>query len=158
MRIERLTYSEHYLPQFFDFSYELNKDAKIFATTEAEQKAGIYGSLTGHILKTVKLGGALMIPDQISAETPAIVQVNADAERVADKFSLHGIYLKGNLADLRDAFKLDERSIAKVRFIYHLNKFLAAGLDYYWAFTPAGDGSYKATKYISQYFGWSIKL
>ncbi|MEM9329492.1 MAG: hypothetical protein AAGA85_27780, partial [Bacteroidota bacterium] len=27
VRIERLTYTEHYLPQFFDVSYELNKDA-----------------------------------------------------------------------------------------------------------------------------------
>jgi hypothetical protein len=158
VRIERLSYTEHYLPQFFDFSYELNKDARIFATTVAEQKSGIYGSLTGHILQTIQLGGSLMIPDQISEETPAVVQVNANAERVADKFSLQGTYLKGNLADLADAFKLDERSITKVRFIYHMNKFLAVGLDYYWAFTPVGDGSYKATKYVSPYFGLSIKL
>ena len=158
VRIERLNYTEHYIPQFFDFSYELNKDARIYATTGAAQKSGIYGSLTGHILQTIQLGGSLMIPDQISAESPAVVQVNANAERVADKFSLQGTYLKGNLADLTDAFKLDERSIAKVRFIYHVNKFLAAGLDYYWAFTPVGDGSYKATKYISPYFGLSIKL
>ena len=158
IRIERLNYSEHYLPQFFDFSYELNKDARILATTGAEQKSGIYGSLTGHILQTIQLGGSLMIPDGVSEESPAVVQVNANAERVADKFSLQGTYLKGNLADLSDAFKLDERSIAKVRLIYHVNKFLAAGLDYYWAFTPLGDGSVEATKYVSPYFGVSIKL
>ena len=47
-------------------------------------------------------------------------------------------------------------TLAKVRFIYHLNKFLATGVDYYWAFTPTGDGSYKATKYVMPYFGVSI--
>lgn len=158
VRIERLTYSEHYLPQFFDATYELNKDAKIYSLVSAPESAGIYGSLTGHILKKVELGGSLLIPDDISEESPAVVRVNADVHRLADKFSLHGMYIKGNLTDLNDAFTLDERSIAQIRFIYHLNKFLAAGVDYYWAFTPIGDGSYEATKYVSPYFGLSISF
>jgi hypothetical protein len=158
VRIERLNYTDHYIPQFFDFSYELNKDGRIWATTGGVAKSGIYGSLTGHILQTIKLGGSLMIPDEIGVDAPAVVQVNATAERVADKFTLNGLYLKGNLADLKDAFKLDERSIAKVRLIYHVNKFLAAGMDYYWAFSPADDGSFTATKYVSPYFGLSIQF
>ncbi|MFT5955223.1 MAG: cell envelope opacity-associated protein A [Cyclobacteriaceae bacterium] len=158
IRIERLNYTDNYLPQFFDFSYELNKDARIWSTTSAASRSGIYGSLTGHILQTIHLGGSLMIPDAIGVESPAVIQLNASAERVADKFSLQGSYLKGNLANLSDAFKLDERSITKVRFIYHMNKFLAAGLDYYWAFTPAADGSFKATRYVSPYFGLSIQF
>jgi hypothetical protein len=84
--------------------------------------------------------------------------VNADVDRLAGKFSVHGSYIKGGLTDLGDAFKLDERSIAQVRFIYHLNRFLATGLDYYWAFTPVEDGSYKATRYVSPYFGLSISF
>ncbi len=158
IRIERLNYQDHYLPQFFDASYEINKDAKIYSLGIAEKMSGFYGSLTGHILKKVELGGSLMIPDQISAETPATVRVHADLDRLADKFSFHGSYIKGNLTDLGDAFTFDERSLAKVRAIYHLNKFLATGLDYYWAFTPTGDGGYKATQYVSPYFGLSIKF
>jgi len=158
VRIERLNYSDHYIPQFFDFTYELDKDAKIFSSAFAEGKAGIYGSLTGQILQKVELGGSLLIPDNMDATSPAVVRLNADVDRLGDKVSIHGTYFKGNLANLSDAFKLDERSIAKVRFIYHLNKFLAAGLDYYWAFTPVADGSYKATKYISPYFGLSIQF
>ena len=97
-----------------------------------------------------------MIPDEITAETPAVVRVNADLDRLADKFSFHGSYIKGGLTDLNDTFTFDERSLAKLRVIYHLNKFLATGLDYYWAFTPTGDGSYKPEKYVSPYFGLSI--
>lgn len=158
VRIERLSYSANYLPQFFDASYELNKDARLLSLANAGKMSGIYGSLTGHILQKVQLGGSLLLPDDVSETAPAVVRVNADLERLGDKVSLHGSYVKGNLADLRDAFRLDENSLAKVRFIYHLNKFLAAGVDYYWAFAPTADGSYKATQYISPYFGVSIKF
>lgn len=156
VRIERLSYSDYYLPQFFNATYEINKDARIESLIGTREKKGIYGSLTGHILKTVQLGGSLLIPDNISAESPAIVQLNANAERVAGKFTLNASYIKGDLTDLGDAFKFDERSLAKARVIYHLNKFLATGLDYYWSFTPTADGSYKANKYVMPYFGLSI--
>lgn len=156
VRIERLSYTDHYLPQFFDATYELNKDAKLFALGSAQKMSGIYGSLTGHILQNVQVGGSLMIPDNITETSPALVRVHANAERIADKFSLQGSYIKGNLTTLEDAFTFDERSLAKVRFIYHLNKFLAAGVDYFWAFTPTAEGGYEATKYVSPYFGLNV--
>ncbi len=158
IRVERLTYSDYYQPQFFDAGYELNKDAKIGSLITADKISGFYGSLTGQILQKVELGGALMIPDEITATTPALVRVNADMERLGDKISIHASYIKGNLTSLSQAFTFDERSLAKVRFIYHMNKFLATGVDYYWAFTPTANGEYKATKYIMPYFGVSIQF
>ncbi|CAD5246733.1 MULTISPECIES: hypothetical protein [unclassified Imperialibacter] len=158
MRIERLTYTDNYLPQFFDASYELNKDARLLSLANAGKMSGIYGSLTGHILQKVQLGGSILLPDDVSETAPAVVRLNADVDRLGDKVSIHGSYVKGNLSTLKDAFKLDERSLVKVRFIYHLNRFLAAGVDYYWAFAPTADGSYKATQYFSPYFGVSIKF
>lgn len=156
VRIERLTYTDHYLPQFFNSVYELKKDTRIESLISTEKKSGIYGKLEGHVLQKLTLGGSLLIPDNISETAPAIVQLNADMERLADKFSMHGSYVKGNLENLGDAFTFDENSLAKLRFIYHLNRFLATGVDYYWAFTPVSDGSYEATKYVMPYFGVSI--
>ncbi|SNS76946.1 hypothetical protein SAMN05421640_1164 [Ekhidna lutea] len=158
VRIERLNNSDHYQPQFFNATYEINKDARIASLIGIEGKNGIYGSLRGHVLKKVSLGGSLMIPDDISASSPAFVELTADMERLADKFSFHGNYVKGDLDDLGDAFKLDERSLAKMRFIYHMNKFLATGVDYYWLFTPTAEGGFEATKYVMPYFGVSISL
>jgi len=158
MRIERLTYTANYIPQFFDASYELNKDARLLSLASADKMSGIYGSLTGHIVQKVQLGGSLLLPDEISETAPAVLRLNADLERLGDKVSLHGSYIKGNLSNLSDAFKLDENSLAKLRFIYHMNKFLAVGVDYFWAFAPAEDGSYKATSYVSPYFGVSIQF
>jgi|GEM_PF-608802 len=158
VRIERLKYSDYYLPQFFDATYEINKDAKIYSLANAKKMSGIYGSLSGQILKKVRLGGNLMIPDQITPSTPARVQVNADVDRLADKISLHGSYIKGNLTTLTDAFTLDQRSLLKLQVAYHLNKFLVTGLNYYWAFTPTADGGYKANKFVSPYFGFSMQF
>ena len=106
IRIERLTYQDNYLPQFFDASYEINKDARIFSLVDAPKMSGIYGSLTGHILQKVELGGSLLIPDEISDTSPAVVQVRGNMERLADKYSIYASYVKGNLTDLGDAFKL----------------------------------------------------
>lgn len=158
IRIERLNYTDNYLPQFFDAIYELNKDAKIGSLIDAKKISGTYGSLTGHILQTVQLGGSLLIPDQITAETPATVRVSADVERLAEKFSMHASYIKGDLTDLGDAFTFDSRSLAKVRFIYHMNKFLATGVDYYYYWEQRENGEYKATKYVMPYFGVSIQF
>ncbi|MEO9484820.1 MAG: hypothetical protein ABJG47_15275 [Ekhidna sp.] len=158
IRIERLNNSDHYIPQFFNATYEINKDGRIASLVTTDGKNGIYGSLRGHVLKKVSLGGSLMIPDDISASSPAFVELTADMERLANKFSFHGSYVKGDLDDLGDAFSFDERSLAKMRFIYHMNKFLATGVDYYWLFTPTAEGGYEATKYVMPYFGVSIKL
>ena len=157
IRIERLNYSDYYLPQFFDSYYEINKDNKIYSLVYARKMQGFYGSLTGHILNKVRLGGSLMIPDNISEVSPAMISLNADVDRLADKISIHGRYFKGGLADLGDAFKLDERSLARVRFVYHMNKFLVAGVEYSWAFAPTDDG-FKTTQYVSPFFGLSIQL
>ena len=158
LRIERLSYQDHFIPQFFDATYELNKDGRILSLATAERQGGIYGSLTGHILQKVKLGGSLMIPDDISVSSPALVRLHADVERLFDKFSLHGSYVKGGLDDLGDAFKLDERSLAKVRFVYYMNSFLTTGIDYYWAFALDENGAYRATKFVSPFIGVSIQL
>ena len=158
IRIERLNNSDHFIPQFFNATYEINKDARIASLITTEGRSGIYGSLRGHVLQKVSLGGSLIVPDKISATSPAFVELSADMERLADKFSFHGSYVKGNLDDLGDAFKFDERSLAKARFIYHMNKFLATGVDYYWLFTPTAEGGFEATKYVMPYFGVSISL
>ncbi|MEO9802064.1 MAG: hypothetical protein ABJF04_02400 [Reichenbachiella sp.] len=157
IRIERLSYSDYYLPQFFDTSYEINKDGKILSLASAEKTQGIYGSLTGHVLKKLSLGGSLMIPDNISEATPALVTLHADVDRLFDKYSVHANYFKGGLSDLGDAFSLDERSLLKVRFIYHMNKFLMTGVDYFYTFTPTENG-YETTKYVSPFIGLSIQF
>lgn len=156
VRLERLNYSDHYLPQFFNAGYEINKDSAISRLVTAEAKSGIYGSLSGQILNKVSLGGALLVPDEITETSPAFLRFHAQVDRLMDKFSLMGSYTKSNLTDFKDAWILDQNCLAKVRFIYHLNSFLATGIDYYWAFTTKEDGRYKADETVMPYFGLNI--
>jgi len=157
-RIERLWYSEHFIPQFFSAVYELNKDRRIRALGQASGTQGIYGVLSASIIDKIRISGGLLMPDQISETSPALVQVNAEAHELFDKIFLAGSYIKGDLTTLEDAFTLDERSLVRVRAAYKVYKFLQIGADYYWSFLKNTDGTYRPAHYFMPYFGLNIPL
>jgi hypothetical protein len=100
----------------------------------------------------------LLLPDQISAESPALVQVGLVAAKLGNKVTISGNYIKGGLIDLGDAFKLDQRSLANILFSYQLASFLYVGVDYRWTFARLEDGTIKATDYFRPFFGLSFPL
>jgi hypothetical protein len=155
-RIERLWYNDFYTPQFFDAIYEINKDAKIASLATSTGKQGIYGNLAIILFQKFRLNGALLMPDDISAESPALVQVGLEAAKLGDKLTIGGHYIKGGLTDLKDAFTLDQRSLASVTLNYQLAKFFYVGADYRWTFARLEDGSVKATNFFRPYFGLSF--
>lgn len=157
-RIERLWYQNNYLPQFFDAIYEINKDAKILALSDAKEQQGIYGNLSIMLFSKFRINGAILLPDQISAESPALVQVGLEAAKLADKLTISGNYIKGGLQNLNDAFTLDQRSLANFNIVYQLAPFFYVGTDYRWTFARLEDGSIEATDYIRPFFGLSFPL
>lgn len=157
-RIERLWYNDYYTPQFFDAIYEINKDAKIGSLASAKGKQGIYGNLAIILFNKFRVNGALLLPDQLTTETPGLVQVGLEAAKLADKITISGNYIKGGLTTLSDAFKLDQRSLANVTLNYQLAKFFYVGADYRWTFARAEDGTVEATNYFRPYFGLSFPL
>jgi hypothetical protein len=157
-RIERLWYDDHYLPQFFDAIYEINKDAKILSLGTAQGQKGIYGNLGMTFFNKFRINGALLMPDQISAESPALVQVGLEASKLADKITISGSYIKGGLQDLGDAFTLDQNSLANINVVYQIASFLYVGADYKWTFSKLEDGTIEATDYFRPYFGLSFPL
>ena len=157
-RIERLWFKDYYVPQFFDAIYEINKDAKIYSLASARGKQGTYGNLAIILFSKFQINGALLLPDQISDESPALVQVGLQAAQLGNKVTISGNYIKGGLTDLGDAFTLDQRSLANVLFTYQLASFLYIGADYRWTFARLEDGSIKATDYFRPFFGLSFPL
>jgi hypothetical protein len=155
-RIERLWYNDFYTPQFFDAIYEINKDAKIASLATSQGRQGIYGNLAIILFQKFRVNGALLMPDNISAESPALVQVGLEAAKLGDKLTISGHYIKGGLTDLKDAFTLDQRSLANVTLNYQLAKFFYVGADYRWTFARLEDGSVKATNFFRPYFGLSF--
>ena len=157
-RLERLWYQNNYLPQFFDAIYEINKDAKILALSSAAEQQGIYGNMSLVLGGKFRINGAILLPDQISAESPALVQVGLEAAKLADKLTISGNYIKGGLQNLNDAFTLDQRSLANFNIVYQLAPFFYVGTDYRWTFARLEDGSIEATDYIRPFFGLSFPL
>lgn len=150
-RIERLWYTDNYLPQFFDAHYEINKDAKIAALGDAKNKQGIYGSLTASLMDKILVGGNLLLPDNVSEETPATMQLNLKTKDLFDKIIIEGYYTKANLVDFGDAFEFDENSLALIRFAYKISPIIATGIDYKWNWNKQDDGSFKADNSVMPY-------
>ena len=157
-RIERQWYGENYIPQFYNFAYEINKDGRLRELVGAEKSQGIYGKLGSEILSLVKIEGELLLPDNLEeSERGAIVGVTLQTKEIG-KFSAKGSYVKAQLDDLGDAFKLDERSLANILVTYRINKFIEAGVDYQWTFAEKEDGSFKAVNQVRPYVGASFKF
>ena len=158
-RIERQWYGDNYIPQFFNFAYEINKDARLQELLTATKSQGIFGTLTAEILKTIKIGGSLLIPDDIDSNDPtsrkAILGLDLETKQIG-KFKARGTYVKAGLNDLGDAFSLDERSLANLIVTYKINKFMEAGVDYQWTFAENENGVFKAINQVRPYVGVSI--
>ena len=75
LRIYRAWYSDNFIPQFFDTSYEINKNARITSLVKAQSRAGTYGTISGLILNTILVSGTLAIPDKISERNPAALRI-----------------------------------------------------------------------------------
>lgn len=157
-RIERQWYGENYIPQFFNFAYEINKDARLAELIGVGKEQGIYGRLGSEILGLVKIEGELTLPDDVKeSDRGAILGINLQTKEIA-KFKARGSYLKGQLNGLEDALKFDEKSLANLLVTYRMYSFLEVGVDYQWTFAETEDGSFKATNQIRPYVGLNIKL
>ncbi|MBN1252442.1 MAG: hypothetical protein JXR51_09235 [Bacteroidales bacterium] len=157
-RIERLWYKEFFMPQFFNATYEFSKDQQLLLLAQSNGKKGIYGALTLTVLDKIKVGGSLMIPDDVSETAPAILTLNLDASQLMEKVVITGQYVKGGLTGLSDAFELDDRSLLNARVAYKLYKFLMIGMDYKWTWSKLEDGTFHATQYVTPYIGFSMPL
>jgi len=157
-KIERLWYNKFFIPQFFNATYEFAKDEKLLMLAQSDGKKGIYGALSVTAIDKIRVGGSLMIPDNVSETAPAILSLHLDASQLIDKVVIRGEYLKGGLTDLSDAFKLDDRSLLTARVAYKLYKFLLVGLDYKWTFQVVEDGNFETSHYATPYVGFSMPL
>ncbi len=157
-RLERLWYSDYFLPQFFDAVYEINKDGKIFSLGTAEKKQGIFGSLTATILDKMIIRGSLLMPDQMGVNAPGIVQFDMQVPDLIPSVFISGSYIKGGLEKFSDVIGLDERSLTHMRVAYKINKYMMAGIDYKWTYTLVEDGAFETTSHVMPYFGLNFPL
>jgi len=157
-RVERLWYTNYFMPQFFDYQYEVNKNEKIAALATAEGTQGIYGALVFNMIDKIFVGGGVMLPDEVDETHPAAVFANLDIPDLFPKFYLSGRYYRPNILKLEDALKLDEYSQANAIIAYKIMKYLLVGIDYKWTFVPTADKGLQVNHQIMPYFGFNYPL
>ncbi len=158
-RVERVWFSDFFLPQFFDVGYEINKDRRIEQLGSVRAQTGVFGALNGTFMRAVHLGGSLLLPDNIGFEAPGMLQLHARSNRpIGGKVSIQAYYIKSSLRSLESAFYVDERSQMSVLLGYNISKFFVVGMHYRWTFARLENGEVKATNMVSPYFGLSIPL
>lgn len=162
VRLERLWYNDHFLPQFFDATYEANKDEKLWLLANTSGVSGTYGVINLDVLNKIKVTGGLRIPDDVNDDTPALVHLSLANQDLIPKIILEANYVKGALGNLADAFKLDERSLFTVRVGYKVKKIFVVGMDYRWTFAKVeqdnGETKYEPVNSVMPYVGLSIPL
>jgi len=157
-KIERRYYSNHFVPQYFDAVYEINKYRKMLGLIDAEGVQGTYGELFANLIKKVQVIGGMSIPDKLKKSDGAFVHLGLAAPDLIPQVVISGSYDKGYLTDLKDAFKLDQRSLMDVRTAYKVYPYLLAGVDYKWTFAKKANGEVKATKYVMPFVALQYAL
>lgn len=160
-RIDRLWYTDYFLPQFFDAAYEMNKDGRFLTLAQAEEKKGVYGSLSATLIDKIRVTGKLLIPDKMGESAPGLLQLDMQGIDLGPIF-LQGTYVKGGLTHfgLDEVFTFDERSLANVRVAYKMKKWgiieMLVGMDYRWTWARTNDNTFEATSHIMPYFGMNL--
>ncbi len=156
-RLERLWYTDYFMPQFFDAGYTINKDAKLISLAGIEKKAGIYGSASISVLDMLMFSASLLIPDGTNEMNPGSVQLVLHSKEIGP-FIISGQYYKGGLSgfSMKEIFNFDERSIASTRIAYKVNKYLMTGFDYKWSWARNADDVFETSNYISPYVGFRM--
>lgn len=157
-RIERLWYTNYFTPQFFNVTYEMNKDARIMSNVSAKAQKGIFGEFGVSVLDKIRVGGGLMLPDAIGVGNPAMIHATLDASKISNTILLQGEYIKGGLTNLNDALKLDERSLLSVRAGYVIAKIFNVGVNYHWTWAANANGLFEPTSYWEPYVGMKFNL
>lgn len=141
LRVERRLLGKQFVASYFDAFYEVYRylpdgttgvpKIQTLASIDEETK-GVFGTLYGKILGTVEIIGSYQHLD--ARPKSGILHVGADATKLIPSLALHAAYDKMNIANTKDIFTLDNRSIARVGLGYKVKPYLIVYMDYIWSF------------------------
>lgn len=163
-RAERFWHSDYYIPRFYSFAYELNKDAAIMQLTHSHSDQGMYFKLGASVLDYVILHANVIFPDQIDDDHPAQLYFGMDLSGIVEKLTLYTSMYQADVTDLMNigtftdntlfesliAWQIYEVPVIKLQF--------TAGVDFKWTYAFLANQDFGATHYISPFFKINIPL
>ncbi len=140
-QLERRFLGEQFMPAFFNPFYEKERFQLIAGTPVRKQDMlrslnqstrGTYGLLYGRVLNMVEILGTFEKQDDIPSS--GILNIQAIIPDAIPSISARATYNRTAIDGFADAFRLDERSVARLGIGYKVYPFLIVYLDYIWTF------------------------
>lgn len=156
-QLERRFLNAEFIPAYFDAFYEIdryrptNVDTVFFRKEDLLVKQpktrGTFGLLRGTVLNTLDVIGTFEKLDGVP--NSGILHLYGNVPNTVPKISARASYSRVGIGNFADAFKLDDRSIARLGFGYKLNAFIVVYMDYIWTyrFDPATN-TYKSQRRV----------
>lgn len=141
-RLERRWLGKEFIPSYFNAFYEINRyhpgDAgTIYRIDEQlqyvqKETKGTFGELAGHLLNTIQLVGNYQWYDDPPHD--GTLHLAAETKENIPTIALQATYDKMGVVTLKDAFTLDDRSIARFGVGYKVKPYLILFMDYIYTF------------------------
>ncbi len=163
-RAERFQHTAYYLPHFYSFAYELNKDARILEMVNTPAESGMYFKLGASVLDKIIFKTNIIFPETIDADHPAEMYVGLDLSNISDKMTFYTSMYKNDIRSFDDVLHFDENTLFDTRLgwlVYEvpiIKLQFTAGFDFKWTYAFLENKDFTATRYFSPFFDINLPL
>jgi hypothetical protein len=163
-RAERYWHSDYYMPRFYSFGYELNKDAHILHLAHAHADQGMYFKLGASVLDKIILHTSIIFPDKFDSDHPAEMYFGLDLSGVVDKLTFYTSMYQADVRDMSDIVSFSENTLFETLLAWRIYEVpviklqFTAGVDFKWTYAFLANQDFEATHYVSPFFSINIPL
>lgn len=163
-RVERFWHSNYYIPRFYNFAYELNKDASIMQLANSHADQGMYFKIGASVLDKVIIHANIIFPDKIDNTHPAKMYFGMDLSGIIDKLTLYTSMYQSDITDLSKIGKFNDNTLFETLVAWQIYKVpviglqFTTGVDFKWTYAFVANQNFEATHYISPFFKINIPL
>jgi len=163
-RAERFWHSDYYVPRFYSFAYELNKDLAIAHLVHAHADHGMYFKFGASVLDKVIVNANIIFPDQINSDNPAELYFGIDMSGIVDKLSLYTSMYQADVTNLADVTTFTDNTLFETLVAWQIYEVpviklqFTAGVDFKWTYAFLANQDFGATHYVSPFFKINIPL
>ena len=164
MRAERYWHTDYYIPRFYSFGYELNKDAHILHLAHAHADDGMYLKLGASVLDKVILHTSIIFPDKFDSDHPAEMYFGLNLSNVIDKLTFYTSMYQSNVASISDILSFSDNTMFETLLAWRIYEVpvvklqFTAGVDFKWTYAFLANQDFAATSYVSPFFSINMPL
>lgn len=156
-QLERRYLNANFKANYFNAFYEIDRFRLMPGAAGAFRKEdllaaqpktrGTFGLLRGSFINTIDILGTYERLDGVP--NSGILHLQAIVPNTVPKMSLRAAYDRTGINSFADAFRLDQRSVARFGFGYKLNPFIVVYMDYIWTYKlDPVSGEYKSQRRV----------